>query len=701
MALNNLGLGLLLSAKDLASGVIEKVRDSFTGLDEKTNESQAQWDTNMALFTKGAVVMGAGVATLMTSYNLAEAAMPLESSLADTAARLDLTSDQVARLHDEVVRTSEVLPEITQTEAAQTMAELAVQTRDFDESLAKLVPSLELSHALEVSGAESAGILASTMKAFDIPTSAAKETTDQFVYSMKRFGIQGREMGMVTAQLARGGQTVGASFEDSMMLFGLARTQTASTQQALMATRMAMMQLASPAIQKKLTGLLGKGSVIDESTGKIRPLVDILQNVAQKTSGMTEAQRALKIQEIFGGRAAGGMSAALEAMSKGMKDANGNMVYGADVLKMLRGEWASTDGALERFQATREATAKGAMERAGAAYQKAKTALGEAFLPVFTKMYEVAAKVFGAIAEWVSSLPTGVKEFLGYLAVGVGVLLTFAGAVLMVKGAFGMIKTAWTALRAVMVAGPLGGVLLALTAIAAIAYLVIDNWDAVKAALGAAWDWLSSKADAAWTAIKETFYAAGRALESAFDAAVVHVLRALFWLRDQVQGIPLVGDVIRLGEDIIGGVTGGADATELDRMSRALTDAESLAEYDKNLAALPEGGGGMGTYAPAWGRAIGPEPAVVPTAPAYGATAYPAAASAEEEARRTMTPEQLQAALSTARPPPAARGPGDAQTINLQTQVLLDGEVLAQAMQKGIERSAQRAFEELVGGGGE
>jgi hypothetical protein len=52
--------------------------------------------------------------------------------------------------------------------------------------------------------------------------------------------------------------------------------------------------------------------------------------------------------------------------------------------------------------------------------------------------------------------------------------------------------TAFWALNAAMAANPIGLVVLAIGAIIAAGYLLIDNWDAVTDALGAAWDWIKT-----------------------------------------------------------------------------------------------------------------------------------------------------------------------------------------------------------------
>jgi TP901 family phage tail tape measure protein len=698
MALNNLGLGLLLSAKDLTSGVIDKVRDSFSKLDDKTAESQASWDTSMAQFTQGTMMLGMGVAGLRTAYGLAEAAAPFETSLATIQYRTQATVEEMSRVRAAAEGASAGLKTVSESDAARAMAAFAQGGNDVADTLTALDPILRFSDANTLDVGRAATFADDMMDRYGVTAGEIGGKLDKVQWATRRFGLGFDDLSALMGPLAGQAKNVNQSFDDMLLLFGAA-AEVSGPRQAMLSLRGAMSQLADPDFPKKMKKSF-EGIEVRGAEGKLRPLMELLPDIAERMDTMSVDARGLAVQEVFGTRAAGGLAAILDKLRTGVKGANGEMLFGAAAMRALAGEMANSTGEVEKAREAQSAWDKTTKELK-ASWDNLKRGLGTAFLEGVTSAMNGIGDAVGWVTEQWRAIPAPIREFLGTAFMVISGMLVLGGAVRMVTGAIGLMGVAFKALG---IAGTASSAVLKATVIGLLltaAYEVITHWDEVKAALGAAWDWLSSKADAAWTAIKETFYAAGRALESAFDSAVVHALRALFWLRDQAQSIPLVGDVIRLGEDIVGGVTGGADATELDRMSRALTGAESLGEYEENLSALPEGGGGMGTYAPAWGLATRPEPAIAPVAPGYGATAYPSAVSAEEEARRTMTAEQLQAALSSARPPPAARGPGDAQTITLQTQVLLDGEVLAQAMQKGIERSAQRAFDELVGGGGE
>ena len=64
MALNNLGLGFLFTAKDLASGVMTRVKHNLGEVEGKATGMGAAAKSAFSGFGVGMVAMGAGIAAL-------------------------------------------------------------------------------------------------------------------------------------------------------------------------------------------------------------------------------------------------------------------------------------------------------------------------------------------------------------------------------------------------------------------------------------------------------------------------------------------------------------------------------------------------------------------------------------------------------------------------------------------------------------
>lgn len=541
MSLNNLGLGLVLSAKDMASGVLSDVDRNFRDLIGTTEEAKNNWQSAMEEWSAGARLFDMGMKGIQAGWNVAAAAAPFEQSLTDIGARLRLTDAQMVQLRENVYATSQQLRDDAPDEVAQALNILARETRDLDKALQVLGPTMEFADAAEMEGGQAAEFMRSALKAMKMETSEAGVAADKLTWMMTRFGLTGQELQGVMGPLAMGAQTAGQSFDSAMTVFGLARSVLPNTQQAVMATRMALMQLANPQIQEKVDALLGRqGSMVD-AAGNMRPLEEILTEIMQRTADLTESQRQQALSMIFGRRAAGGMGAVMEALSKGMRDANGNLVHGADAIAMLRKEAKTTTGALDEYQGRREGTLQYGVKRMEAAWKSFKIQVGEAFIPIFERAISFIEGTFTKVSEWFRGVSPEVKDFVAGIFLAVSSLIAIAGAFKMVRAGFVMLKiflplvtkglsiftTAWKALNFAFAASPIGAVIVAIVGLILWIKYVYDNWEmfyefwvsvweGMKNAASAVWEGIVSVAEWAWGGIKSVLEAIGGAFKWLF-----------------------------------------------------------------------------------------------------------------------------------------------------------------------------------------
>ncbi len=83
MALNQLGLGFVFTAKDLASGVIGRVENAFGGMEEKAEAATKNFiESQEKLRNVGLAIAGAGIAIIGAAAALAvQAGVFLENPL--------------------------------------------------------------------------------------------------------------------------------------------------------------------------------------------------------------------------------------------------------------------------------------------------------------------------------------------------------------------------------------------------------------------------------------------------------------------------------------------------------------------------------------------------------------------------------------------------------------------------------------------
>ena len=125
----------------------------------------------------------------------------------------------------------------------------------------------------------------------------------------------------------------------------------------------------------------------------------------------------------------------------------------------------------------------------------------------------------GELAKWFGNLPTPVQKlilgFVGLLAVAgpilviVGKLITAIGTIMPIVKSLIAIKKVWAVvqgvLNAVLLANPIGIIILAVLALIGIVWALVANWDKVAEFFSNLWDRVKEIFAAAWEWVKEMF----------------------------------------------------------------------------------------------------------------------------------------------------------------------------------------------------
>lgn len=124
--------------------------------------------------------------------------------------------------------------------------------------------------------------------------------------------------------------------------------------------------------------------------------------------------------------------------------------------------------------------------------------LGTALLPMVTKILDMVLKVVGPIANWIEhnkTLAAMILLVVGALATGVTVFILAAKAIDLIRGAMVTFGEVTEGLE-------FNPVILAVTALALAAVLIVTHWSTVKRWLGDFWSWLKSAFDDAVAFVK-------------------------------------------------------------------------------------------------------------------------------------------------------------------------------------------------------
>src|SRR5690606_24947158 len=226
-----------------------------------------------------------------------------------------------------------------------------------------------------------------------------------------------------------------------------------------------------------------------DSAGEVRPLTDILTDLADKGAGVAD------VLSIFGLEAGPKMQALLGRGSEG--------------LRQLVEDLKNSEGAAEEMAAIRMEGLNGEIMQLKSAAQELMLQIGD------TGLLDVATRVVQKMISWTQELQKTNPEILKWgtviaaVAAAVGPLLVAVGMVISAIGQItGVLKILIPVFRAVAMAkmlfnaalwaSPITWIVLAIIALIAVIVLCIMYWDEIKAAASAAWDWIVDSAKAAW-----------------------------------------------------------------------------------------------------------------------------------------------------------------------------------------------------------
>jgi hypothetical protein len=436
--LNQLGLGFVFTAKDLASGVIERIRGSFGDLEHGADHLSRASKSSFTELGKGLVVFATGTAIVGGAFALAEQGNQFLNMLEQAGALAHASAAQMEQLRTAALDVALKGTGTSAEGAAETLRELVMEGYGVNDAIKTLVPTLTLV-ALglgQISRAQAAGLVNDTLGEFRLEADAAAPLVDKLAMMMQVFGLRATELEPALRGVATGASLTGASLDDTLIALGLTKTVLPSVEQAARSVNLAFNQLASDHTRKELAAI---GVQVTSSSGKMRPLIEILSDLNLKTAKMNESTREHALASIFSARAGGGLTAIMQALSEGVRDGSGKLLTGARAITELRQQMANAAGTAtamkERLQNTFEGQKKGLI----ASVSTFLALLGEPFKEVFTGILSVIRRAFVAVNQFIAAIPMPVKVFLARVVLVVGAVIALIGAVIAVKAAIALV----------------------------------------------------------------------------------------------------------------------------------------------------------------------------------------------------------------------------------------------------------------------
>lgn len=469
MALNNLGLGFIFTAKDLASQQMVRLGRSFQSFEKRASKSLTRTQVHLRQFAIGAGIALAGVIALGGALSLAKGAGEFEQEMARVSAISDIATDS----QDALMLRTQALDKAMATqfspkEAAEGLRNFASQGFNAKQQAESLGPALTLAQAGMIPVADAASSMTSALKVFGLETGKAGEVTDKLLKITTKTSLQSEDLTLALGTVGRGAGLAGQGLDEMLISMGLVKNTGVDTSVAASSVSSALIFMGKNAdkFSKKI------GVSVTDADGNFRDFTDVVleANDALSNRYPNAAKRAKVATELFGRFGVTAFTAISKQLSN-MKDAEGNLLPAQEAIAKLRQEMGDAAGTAEEFEKKILGTFEGQKKLLEGVTEGLAVALGAPLAQAFKPVVTLLKDGIEGVTKFINAIPDDVKNTFAKIAVGLAAAATGIGGLIAVKGAIGLVASAMSFLGVSIatVTGPL----LILIGLAATAGLVI------------------------------------------------------------------------------------------------------------------------------------------------------------------------------------------------------------------------------------
>ena len=493
----------LRNQQNLLNNSIDKQKEKLRALAKAQQRFQQGKQNAQALAGKGTASIAAGGAALYGGVRVLAPGVAFDASMSRVQAisRLDKNDPQLKALRNQA-RQLGGSTLFTAGQAADAQGFLGMAGFDPKAIKAAMPGMLDLAAAGGAELAQTADIASNIMSGMGLQADQMGKLGDVLVGTFTRSNTNLQMLGETMKYAAPMARTYGVELEVAAAMAG--KLGDAGLQGSMGGTALStiMNRLATPpkAARKALDEL--QVSTVD-TNGDLRKMPDILKDIYDKTQAMGSAKRGGLLKAIAGAEAVKGMAQLVDQAGVG------ELQKLISTLRETQGEAAKTAGVMAD-------NLKGDITTLGSAWEDFGIELEEQQDGVLRELTQSITGIIRGVKNWAKENPAlsaGLVKTAALIAglalAAGGLMLTLASALLpfvalrlmlaqlgiRLPGLMGMfmnlgknvlpfVGKALLWLGRALMLNPIG---IAISAIAAAAYLIYDNWDAVKRYFASAW----------------------------------------------------------------------------------------------------------------------------------------------------------------------------------------------------------------------
>lgn len=448
-------------------------------------------------------VTALGTAAITTAANF-------ESSMSQVQATMGITKDSMSTVNGQSVNTMETLGELAKkmgsetafsaSSCAEALNYLALAGYDTEEMCNTLPTVLNLAAAGNIDLAVASDMVTDAMSALEMEVSSADIMVDQMAKTSSKTNTSISQLGEGILSIGATAKSVKGGTAELNTALGILANNGIKGAEGGTHLRNIILSLQTPT-DKAAASMKSLGVDVYDSEGNMRSMNDILGDLNKSMDGMTSEEKSNIISNIFNKTDLSSVNALLANTGSAWDD--------------LQNSITNSAGAAQQMADTQLDNLQGQLTIIKSALEGLAISFGELLMPSIKQIVGWVQ----TFVDWLNNLDDGTKKLivtialivaaLGPVLIVLGKVISAVGTIMTivpkVAGAINIVKTAFTALNATMLANPIGLVIAAVVALVAAFIYLWNNCEGFRLFWIDLWDNIKEIAMTVWNELKEFF----------------------------------------------------------------------------------------------------------------------------------------------------------------------------------------------------
>ena len=426
--------------------ILSAVDSSFSSTLARAGQATQNFGSavNQKMQGVGKAMTVAGAATTAMGVKAVKGFGDFQASLNQAAVIAGGTSKNIGELADVANHMGAVLP-ISAQDAADAMVEMARNGASLDDIKKQFPAIAEAATAAGANLQTTAGVVQQSMNIWGDSLKSPQQAAAILVQTANASNASIEDMQQALATIGSTAKMAGMDMQTTSEAIGLLTNRGFSAAQASDDLNHAFTQMLAPSsIAKKKMDELGLTFV--DSAGKMKPFPQILQEIADKTNGMGDAQKTAALKAMFGASGMKAIAPLLDAINNKTGDAkNSWSAYAAEQDKAAHSTAAATKFLQDQANDMQQNIGS-KIEQVGGKWEAlrnkamaAKGGVNGAMLDMINQSIEWATTSNNSMAQFIRGF-VGLSPVIGPAITAVGAFTTNVGKIVgLVGGAVGAI----------------------------------------------------------------------------------------------------------------------------------------------------------------------------------------------------------------------------------------------------------------------